>query len=244
MRTRPERSFIEASIIGDSHSMAVWKHLAPKLNFRHTMSAPAKHFDGQFYTVEGDVLHISAEHLRDAFPRAKDDVIQTMANARARLDGQLQGLLEAKLPVVSSLGAASYRFARRVAATDPLSGQSYPAKMIRAAAGEHVAHFVGFHEELLKRVPSVAFIIGACRYPDEQKATWLAYDQVISDRLSALGATIIDVRAEVGDDDLRLLPEFQADDVLHGNEKWSDAVAKRIFDFLGFTPAPTRVRMH
>jgi len=237
MKTNSDRPYIEASIIGDSHSMVIRKSLAARILFRNTMSAPAKHFDGRFFVVENGVLHVSDRHLREAFPRVTDDTIDVFAKARARLDMQLQALIGANLPVISSLGSASYRFARRVTVSDPLSGQTYPSKLFRAAAAEHVEHFIRFHEELLKRVPSVAFVIGPCRYPEREKTPWLAYDKVLIDRLSEIGVTIIDVRSEVGDTELRLLPQFEANDIVHGNDKWAEVVALRIFDFIGYVPS-------
>ncbi|WP_108503553.1 hypothetical protein [Paracoccus indicus] len=233
MKTRIERAYLEASVIGDSHAMSVWKHLAPAIVFRHSMTAPAKHFDGQFYTAEKGGLHITSAMIREAFPRADADVIQVMVKARERLDAQLQTILAAGLPVVSSLGAASYRFARRVQSADPDNGALFSRKILRAAAGDYVETFVGFHEELLRHVPAVSFLLGACRYPDNQKDAWLAYDQVMIDRLSAIGVRIIDVRAQTGDDQLRLLPEYQAQDVLHGNDQWCQIVAERIIDQVG-----------
>ncbi|WP_378942427.1 hypothetical protein [Paracoccus sp. R86501] len=233
MKTRIERAYLEASVIGDSHAMSVWKHLAPAIVFRHSMTAPAKHFDGQFYATDDGGLHISSALIHEAFPRADADVIQVMVKARERLDGQLQTILAAGLPVVSSLGAASYRFARKVQSADPNNGALFSRKILRAAAHDYVETFVGFHEQLLRHVPSVSFLLGACRYPDNQKDAWLAYDQVMADRLSAIGVTVIDVRAETGDDQLRLLPEYQAQDVLHGNDRWCQAVAERIFDLVG-----------
>lgn len=233
MKTKTEPGYLEAAIIGDSHAMSVWKHLAPAIRFRQTMTAPAKHFDGRFFDMIDGRPHISADHLREAFPRAKDDMIEVMARARARLDDQLQAIVAAGLPVVSSLGSASYRFARRVAATDPESGQVHSGKILRAAAARHVEHFVAFHEALRPHVPSITFMLGASRFPDAQKPTWLAHDRVISEALAKVGVDVIDIRAECGDADLRLLPEYEADDALHGNGRWCDLVAERIFRSVG-----------
>lgn len=229
MKTRVERAYVEASIIGDSHAMAVWKHLAPAIVFRHTMTAPAKHFDGRFFKVENDRLHISAVDIEKTFPRADQSVVEVMRKARERLDSQLQAILDAKLPVVSSLGAASYRFARRVAATDPSNERNISNKIIRTAANDYVDNFVLFHKALLDHVPSITFMLGACRYPDNQKITWLAYDQIIIDRMAELGISTIDVRRDTGDSDLKVLPEFAASDVLHGNERWCQTVADEVF---------------
>ena len=238
MKTKVERAYVQASIIGDSHAMSIWKHLAPAIMFRHTMTAPAKHFDGCFFTVENERLHISASRLREAFPRAEDDVIQVMAKARERLDGQLQVIIDAGLPVISSLGSATYRFARRVSAKDPNNGELFSNKILRAAAGEHIENFVAFHKELLNHVPSITFMLGASRYPDNQKAPWLAYDHAIRERMLEVGIGVIDVREMTGDEGLKLLPEFEASDILHGNERWCQIVAEQIFEVIGAPVMP------
>lgn len=233
MKTKPERSYIEAAIIGDSHAMAVWKHLAPAIAFRRTMTAPAKHFDGLFFAEADGEIHITADGLRAAFPRVTDDVISTMTLARQRLDTQLQSIVEAGLPVISSLGAASYRFARRVAVSTQDGMPMASGKILRAAAADHIQHFVAFHEALVKHVPSVTFMLGACRYPANQKAAWLAYDQAMIERMTAVGVRIIDTRQATGDADLRMLPEYEADDALHGNGRWCQVVADQICDVVG-----------
>ena len=155
-----------------------------------------------------------------------------MSLARQRLDTQLQAIIEAGLPVISSLGAASYRFARRVTASEDDGAAGASAKMLRAAATEHVKHFVAFHEALATHVPSVTFMLGACRYPANQKVAWLTYDQVIIDRLTAAGIGVIDTRQATGDADLRMLHRYEADDILHGNGHWCQAVADRIYNVL------------
>ena len=233
MTTRPERTHIEAAIIGDSHAMAVWKHLAPGTVFRRTMTAPAKHFDGRFFAATEGGIRITADGLGAAFPRATAEVIATMTLARQRLDAQLQAIIEAGLPVISSLGAASYRFARRVAASaeDGMPGAS--GRILRAAAADHIQHVVAFHEALRAHVPAVTFMLGACRYPPNQKAAWLAHDQVMTERLTAAGIGIIDTRQATGDAELRMLPEFEADDALHGNARWCEVVADRIRGVVG-----------
>jgi hypothetical protein len=238
MKTKLERTYVEASIIGDSHAMSIWKHLAPAVIFRHTMTAPAKHFDGQFFGVEDGQLYISSKHLSEAFPRAEEDVIQVMAKARERLDAQLQAIINAGLPVVSSLGSASYRFARKVASKDPNSGELFSNKILRAAAGEHIENFVAFHKELLAHVPTITFMLGACRYPESQKSAWLAYDDAISTRMTEAGIAVIDSREATGNEELKLLPEFEAADILHGNDRWCQIVADRIFQIVGVPIRP------
>lgn len=232
---RPAPSVVEAAIIGDSHAIAIWKELAPGTVFRYRMTAPAKHFDGCFYEAGADGPRITATHVRDTFPRADEKTLQALENARPRLDAQLRPILTAGLPVVSSLGAASYRFARRTRIMDA-DGTRFSRKLLRAAAAEFARHYLGFHEQLLPHVPRLIFVIGPCRYPDRERDQWLSYDAMLTERMAALGAEVIDTREAAGDDDLRLRPEYEAEDILHGNRAWVDLVMARIQPLIG-TPA-------
>ena|GEM_PF-3896310 len=141
-----------------------------------------------------------------------------MHNARDRLDGQLQTVLDAGMTAVSTLGASTHRFCR----THRLAGAS--RKMLGAVVAEFCQHYLTFYRGLTAKCPEVYFIVGPARYVDGQQLAWEVYDDYMITQLTEMGVTIIDTRAQTCDEQMCLRPEFAADDALHGNGAWNDVV--------------------
>ncbi len=217
--------------MGDSHATLLRKHAAPDLLFECSVTAPAKHFFGKFHEADEIGLRITPDHLTAQFPNLDENRLQAMQNARARLNDQLQTVLEAKVPVLSTLGGATYRFCRAHAAahrSDPNQPSKLSKKMITVILQEFCQHYLDFYEALLERCGNVTFIVGPSRYPPQQKDLWLHYDGFMIDRLSQIGVNVVDIRPETCDADLRLRSAYEADDVLHANAAWYDVLCDNL----------------
>lgn len=105
-------------------------------------------------------------------------------------------------------------------------------KLLRVAAEDFAQHYIGFHRELLKHVPKVVYVVGPSRFPETQARMWLAYDDAVAKAVAALGAEVVDVRAETSDENLRMRPEFEFDDQLHGNARWAGLVMDKVMERL------------
>lgn len=224
---------IKAAILGDSHATLLRKHAAPDVLFEFSVTAPAKHFFGKFHDVNGGDLRITPDDLATQFPNLDANRLQAMLNARMRLNDQLQPVLAAKAPVISTLGGATYRFCRAHAAahrSDPNQPTTISKKMIRAILQDFCQHYIRFYNALLNRCESVTFILGPSRYPPQQKDLWLHYDAFMIEQLSRIGVDVVDIRPETCDADLRLHQCYEAEDILHANGAWYDVLCAHLSD--------------
>lgn len=224
---------LNAAVMGDSHAMLLRKHLAPDIKFAFSVAAPAKHFFGKFFEVDKSGLRMVPDHVQALFPNLEANKLQAMQNARVRLNEQLQPVLEAKAPVISTLGSATYRFCRAHAAahrSDPSKPTVISKKMINAILQEFCQFYLEFHKALRDRCESVTFVVGPSRFPPAQKDLWLNYDGYMVDQLTQIGVNVIDIRPQTCDADMRMLPTYEADDILHANSAWYDVLCSSLSD--------------
>ncbi len=226
---------IDVALIGDSHANILRQYLAPRLRFAASMVAPSKHFAGQFCTIADDRLHIAQGDLLSIFPRLDGPRRDAMLNARARLDTQLQAIIAARGPIVSTLGSATHRFYRTHAAgfrTQDQAAPQYSGKMLRALLGSFCAPYLDFHRHLVTSGRTVVFVPAPARIPDEHPAPWLAYDGYMHAEMTRMGVTVLDTHGDTCDETGTLRADFAADDVLHGNDTWNALVINKLAQVL------------
>lgn len=219
---------IDAALVGDSHASVMIKSgEAAGLEFKRAIAAASPNFVGaEFVTGQDGRVDFQLSQLRrdDGFYGA--DRTERFARKAAKLNVLFRQAFALKLPIYANVGMTAIHFVRDIMTAAQANGQDgtlISAKIARATAEDYIADYLRFYQTLVRMAPSVTCVFGPTRFLPENRHIWMAYDGVISERLTGMGIRILDLRGRFGDDRMLLDPRYYKspnDDLVHANDQW------------------------
>ena len=209
----------EFILIGDSNSGAVGQAARRAQHpFIGGPVANGRRADDLFFDVEEDG--------KTAF---HDDVGQ---NTRF----SCEDLLDASKPILSTLGFNTQRIGRELHAylrEQGITIDNLSDAVLDQGLEDYKAGPLAYYREAIRRGARVYATYSPQRFPDSYFETAMRLESLFAAKLSALGVTMIAVRAEPTDAQGRLLPELATDregDQTHANADWGMHVLDRFAD--------------
>ncbi len=227
---------IDATLLGDSHAMVIDAAAAhSERTFQHRFLEPFATYIGAklVRNNSGQVDWVFGDAVKDFGDKAAERLRRKNEKAGS-LSRRMEKVVASGLPVYSTLGVTAFAFVRSMAAAARKNREDVSliqAKIARAAAARHFDDYAEFYQSLRDLGLSVTCTFPPTRFTPETRKIWMAYDQVVAERLELMGIDMIDMRADVGGEDLLLNPIYNAEDpedTVHANELWGSKMLEGI----------------
>jgi len=223
---------IKAAFVGDSHGMIVQSAAAENgITFQAPITAASAIFaQAKFVREEGDTaadFQMAADRVD--LERHSAAKVKHRINKAKAMTAAFQAVFEDPLPVFMNIGTSARPFALKMAAASKNAPMS--RKLMKIAAQEYFADFRAQYAQIVTHCPEVICFYSPTRFTAETRDIWLAYDDMVAAEMGDLGVEMLDLRAELGDDDLLLREEFYPtpeDDGVHAGHAWGMAVTEAI----------------
>lgn len=230
-------TMIEAVFVGDSHGMIMQSAAAEDgLRFRHPITAASAMFAGSTLTLDDQdqaVFQIDPGRT-DAARIAPEKAAHRLHKGKA-IEQLFRKGFATGLPLYSNIGMTARTFVLRIATAAKANGEdpsAMSAKLARMAASEFFQPYADIYATMARQAPKVVAVYGPTRFDEATRNLWLAYDDAVRRMLEERGVEVLDLRAQLGDDQLLLRPEFHGDpdDGVHGGKHWGATVVRAIAD--------------
>ncbi|RJE81721.1 hypothetical protein [Paracoccus sp. JM45] len=222
------KTVIDAAFVGDSHGTTI--QVAGERNeivFQCPITAASAMYVGSTLADDGEgnitfeMQPFRLDEERNGVARAKH-----RAHKASQLGTAFKKAFNSNLPVYSNIGMTARNFVLGIVSAANANGQdpaNISTKIARAAAEDFFSGYAEFYKFMQARAPRVTAFYGPTRFDPALRHIWMAYDDVVRDTLKGLGVALIDLRAEFGDEQLQLQPQFGRepfDDGVHANDAW------------------------
>lgn len=222
------KTVIEAAFVGDSHGTTV--QVAGERNdivFRYPITAASAMYVGSSLIddAQGNIT-FQLQPFRLNEERNGVDRAKHRAHKASQLGNRFKKAFDSSLPIYSNIGMTARNFVLGTMSAARANGQdaaTMSTKIAKASAADFFHGYADLYRFMLARSPRVTAFYGPTRFDPETKHIWMAYDEVVRQTLTGLGVEVIDLRAQFGDEQLQLRPEFgkePEDDGVHANDAW------------------------
>jgi len=226
---------IDAVFVGDSHGIIMQTAAeTADIRFSHPITAASAMFAGSsLSTDDTGKVEFQIDQLRLTRQEIDEKKAKHRQTKAKKITNSFRAAFDSGLPVYANIGMTARTFVSGVAHAAKANKEDISLiskKLARLSAKSFFTEYAAFYKELRERSPSVTVVFGPTRFVEQNKTLWLAYDEMVVKTMEELDIEVLDLRAELGDENMLLRSEYykEPDDQVHGNDVWGLAVIDKI----------------